>query len=172
MKFKTINLLFALYIVSLASACQANKPSTILENIVNDYKQQMSIGWGPYKMTEFFSKAKEKFSYLEKTFGKSVLSDAINIQSRNINMSEVTDTEGGYELGMLLISYKNSDISNEHYKTIISSPNKNLRGTKVFIGYTALQCGSDVIIISSPAVVTKKIKNYFLHFKNSKELCR
>ena len=172
MKFKTINLLLALYIISLASACQAKTASHILDNIVNDYKQQMSVGWGPYKMTEFFSKAKEKFSYLDKTFGKSIVSDAINIKSRHINMSELTDTEGGYELWLLLVSYSDSDISNKNYKTINESPNKNLRSTKVFIGYTALQCGKDIVIISSPAVVTKKIKGYFSHFINSKNLCQ
>jgi len=171
MKFKSLNFIYTLCFLCLTTACQAQSRSTTLNNIIEDYKQQMSVGWGPYKLTEYFSDVKIDHRYIQKTFSASVLSDALNINSRTVNLAEISDTEGGYELGLLELNYSDSKTSDKHYKTIIQSLNKNLRGSKIFIGYTAIQCDKNVVIISSPAVVTKKIKSYFSHVKNANHLC-
>jgi hypothetical protein len=164
--------LFILPAINLTSACLAQTPSKLLNNVIFDYTQQMSKDWSNYKITEYFSKQKSDFHYLALTFEKSVVSDSTNIESLLINLSEVPDSEGGYELNLLKITYPNLETSSTNYSKIINSPNKNLKGGKIFMGYTAKQCDKEIILISSPAVATDEIKSYFSHFQESTHLCR
>jgi hypothetical protein len=172
MKSSTIYLLFFLTLLTKVHASLAQTQPNPLKNIIVDYTQQMSKDWSNYKITEYFSKQKSDFHYLALTFEKSVVSDSTNIESHLINLSEVPDSEGGYELNLLKITYPNLETSSTNYSKIINSPNKNLKGGKIFMGYTAKQCDKEIILIASPAVATDEIKSYFSHFRNSTHLCR
>ena len=163
--------LFLLFLVSQSIACQADK-NINLDYLANDFRQHMSQNWGNYKITEYFSKTREEHNYLADTFIKFVLSDAVSFSSKQLNIAELIDTEGGFDLGLLKITYSSSDVSKKNFDAILLSKNKNLKGSKVFIGYTAIRCEKDVVIISSPAVVTREIKEYFLHVNNTSGLCR
>lgn len=154
-----------------APASQAQTPANLLENIIADYTQHMSKDWGDYKLTEYYSIQKPDFYYLAETFGQSIVADSTNIESRYINVSEIPDSKGGYELILLKITYPNLQISSTNYNKIIKSHNKNLKGGKIFIGYSARQCANEIIIIASPAIVAEKIKSYFSSFQESAILC-
>ncbi len=171
MKSTIIYFLFSLTLVTLPAAAQAQIPPTTIENIIADYTQQMSKDWSDYKLTQYFSKQKPDFHYLSETFEQSIVSDSTNIESRYINVSEIPDSKGGYELIILKITYPNLEISSVNYSKIINSPNKNLKGGKIFIGYTAKQCDNEIILIASLAVASEKIKSYFSHFQKSAYLC-
>ena len=170
MKLNRVSFLLGCVVLSLATACQA-QDNSILNTFIDDARQQLSANWGDYKLTQFYSKTAEDYSYLKKTFDKSVVTDVTSMQSRLINLAELTDKEGGFELGFLQISYKNNHDSEASFKAILQSTNRNLKGTKVFIGYTALHCDNNVFIISSPAVVSKEIKSYFSHLKTRENQC-
>jgi hypothetical protein len=171
MKRNTNIFFLTLTLIALTSSCLAKSPSFVLDRVISDYHQQLSTKWGPHKLTEYFSPQKENYKYLDTTFGSSVLSESIKIESRFINLSEDVDTEGGYDLLLVLLEYPNSSISDSNFKKITQSPNKNLKGGKIFMGYAALQCDKQIILIASPAIATREIKTYFNHFTNSKQLC-
>jgi hypothetical protein len=161
----------ALMLIALTSSCLAKSPFPALDKVISDYHQELSINWGPHKLTEYFSPQKKNYQYLAATFGSSVLSESSLIESRYINLSKDVDTEGGYELLLILLEYPDSSISDSNFKKIIQSPNKNLKGGKIFMGYAALQCDKQIIVIASPAIASREIKTYFNHFANSKQLC-
>lgn len=154
--------LFLILLISHSIACHASS-GIDLDNLATDFRKRMSINWGDYKVTEYFTKDKIDYSYIEKTFNKSVLGDAVSFSSKHLNISELTDTEGGFELQILKITYNSTEASKKNIDVILTSKNKNLKGSKVFIGYTAIRCDKDIAIISSPAVATKEIKDYFLN---------
>jgi hypothetical protein len=171
MKSTIIYFLFSLVLVTHTLATQAQTPPNLIENIIADYTQQISKDWSNYKLTQYFSKQKPDFHYLSETFEQSIVADSTNIESRYINVSEIPDSKGGYELIILKISYPNLETSSANYNKIINSPNKNLKGGKIFIGYTTKQCANEIILIASLAVASEKIKNYFSHFQESAYLC-
>ena len=172
MKKIIANFLFMMIVTHLTSACLAQTPSILLDNVVEDYVQHMSTDWNDYKLTHYFSKAKPDYHYLAETFEQSIVSDATNIESNLINVSETSDSEGGYELHLLKITYPDTQISSANYSKIVGSPNKNLKGGKIFMGYVAKLCKKEIIFIASPAVLTDKIKSYFSHFKETVDLCK
>jgi hypothetical protein len=171
MRRNTSIVYMTLTLIVLTSSCLAKSPSLVLDKVISDYHQQLSTNWGSHKLTEYFSPQKKDYQYLSRTFGSSVLSDSSLIKSRFINLEEDVDTEGGYDLLLILLEYPNSSISDSNFKKIIQSPNKNLKGGKIFMGYTALQCDKQIILIASSAIATRKIKSYFNHFTNSRQLC-
>jgi len=48
---------------------------------------------------------------------------------------------------------------------IENSKVRNLKGGKIFIGYTSKLCGSNIALLYSSAVPTGEIKAYFSHLK-------
>jgi hypothetical protein len=171
MKRNTNVVFMALMLIALTSSCLAKSPSPVLDKVISEYHQELSINWGSHKLTEYFSPQKKNYQYLATTFSSSVLSESSLIESRYINLSEDADTEGGYELLLILLEYPNSSIADSNFKKVIQSPNKNLKGGKIFMGYAALQCDKEIIIVASPAIAAREIKTYFNHFTNSKKLC-
>jgi hypothetical protein len=172
LKKRNTNIVFiTLMLIAATSTCIAKSPSFVLDKVISDYRQKLSANWGPHKLTEYFSPQNENYTYLATTFGSSVLSESINIKSRFINLSEDVVADGGYDLLLVLLEYPNSSISDSNFKKIIQSPNKNLKGGKIFMGYTALQCDAQIILISSPAIATREIKTYFNDFTISRQLC-
>ncbi len=160
-----------LTLIALTSSGLAKSPFILLDKVISDYHQKLSTNWGNHKLTEYFSPQNENYKYLATTFGSSVLSESSLIESRFVNLSEDVDAEGGYDLLLFLLEYPSSSISDSNFKKITQSPNRNLKGGKIFMGYAALQCDKQIIIIASSAIATSEIKTYFNHFTNSMQLC-
>ncbi len=133
MKSTIIYFLFYLTLVTHTLAAQAQTPPNLIGNIIADYTQQISKNWSDYKLTQYFSKQKPDFHYLSETFEQSIVADSTNIEFRYINVSEIPDSKGGYELIILKITYPNLEIRSVNYSKIINSPNKNLKGGKFFL---------------------------------------
>ncbi len=151
---------------AFVSQAHANEKCTNYLNIAKkDFIQHMSQDWKDYKVTEFFSQKKD-YSYLDKTFGKQILSLAINTESTEINIEQKDNTEGGFDLGIINIKYNSKEAAQKSFDIINNSKLPNLKGGKIFIGFTAKQCKNSVILIHSKAVLTNEIKGYFKYFES------
>lgn len=159
-------LLISFYLAFFTQVHANEKCTNYLKITKKDFIQHMSQNWKVYKVTEFFSEKKD-YSYLDKTFGKQVLSLAKVTESTEINIEQKDDTEGGFDLGIINIKYNSKEDAQKSIAIINSSKSPNLKGGKIFIGFTAKQCNKSVALIYSKAILTDEIKGYFEHFKSA-----
>lgn len=134
----------------------------------HDFISFMSSNWDEYSVKEYYTKKPKSYAYLSKTFNKAVLSKSSSIHSKDINIEQGGDTEGGYDLGIITLIYMNHKTANDINSIITHTKTRNLKGGKIFIGYTSKQCGKNVVLLYSRAILTGKIKAYFKHIKNVK----
>ncbi|MCP3863049.1 MAG: hypothetical protein GY695_07900 [Aestuariibacter sp.] len=150
-------------------ACESR--SSIVENIKADFIQFMARNWEAYSVTEYFEKKATDYSYLGNTFRSSVVSESQSTISTNIRIEDENDTEGGYDLGIVSLKYPNEEIAKRNFDLIQNSHSKNLKGGKVFVGYTSKLCNKAIVIIYSKAILTNEINEYFSHF-DTRPLCQ
>ncbi|MCP4343124.1 MAG: hypothetical protein GY799_30680 [Desulfobulbaceae bacterium] len=159
--FCIVNALF----ISPVIACENR--SSLVENIKADFIQFMAKDWGAYHVTEYFKSKATDYSYLGKTFRSSVVSELQSTISTNIQIKEESDTEGSYDLGIVRLEYPSEAVAEQNFDFIQNNQSKNLKGGKIFIGYTCKLCDKAILIIYSKAILTNEINAYFTHFNTS-----
>lgn len=140
---------------------------SLIDNIKIDFIQFMAKNWHAYHVTEYFNNNAKDYSYLKNTFGSSVVSDSQATISTNIQIESEDDTEGGYDLGIISLKYLNKEIAERNFNFIQNATLKNLKGGKIFVGYTSKQCGKIIVILYSKAIVTDVIQTYFSRFRRN-----
>ena len=152
--------------LSSVPACAKDNTGDLVNFFKNDFTTFMASDWTEYSVKEYFSKNPKNYDYLSATFNNSIVQQSSSISDAEVNVQESRDSEGGYDLGIIRLQYSDSNTASRINSVIENNKVKNLKGGKIFIGYTSKQCGNNVVLLYSSAVLTDKIKAYFSHIKN------
>lgn len=87
------------------------------------------------------------------------------IISTKIQIESDTNPEAGFDLGIISLEYLNKDITAQNFNIIQNTPFNNLKGGKIFFGYTSKLCDRKIVILYSMAIITEEIQAFFSRFR-------